>query len=79
MDAMTRAREFSLAWWEKQGLEGIWSRDFNANAYRLQMMNRFPDDWRDRQELEFKSSLANLDVSRLPHHLIARLAAGEHP
>ena len=45
LDAMTHAREASLAWWEKQGLTGIWSRDFNANAYRLQMMKRFPEDW----------------------------------
>ena len=76
---MTRAREFSLAWWEAQGLAGIWSKDFNAHAYRLQMMNRFPDDWRDRQELEVSGMLRNLNLEALPDHLIARLAAGENP
>ena len=45
--AMSRARELSQAWWEDQGQKGIWSRDFNANGYRLQICNRFPDSWRD--------------------------------
>lgn len=75
VDAITRAREFSLAWWERQGHKGIWSRDFNANAYRLQMLNRFPDDWRERVEL--RGLLAKLDMNMLPNHLIARIAAGE--
>ena len=77
LDAMTRAREFSLAWWELQGHKGIWSRDFNANAYRLQMLNRFPDDWRERQEVELRGLLANLDLNLLPNALVARVAAGE--
>lgn len=50
--ATTRARNLAQAWWEKQGRKGIWSRDFNAAAYRLQVMNRFPDDWRDKQSHE---------------------------
>ena len=52
LDALTRAREAALAWWEKQGLAGVWSRDFNAAAYKLQVTNRFPDDWRDKQDHE---------------------------
>ena len=43
------------------------------------MMNRFPDDWRDRREMEFRGSLKNIDISRLPDALIARIADGEHP
>ena len=77
LDAMTHAREFSLAWWELQGHKGIWSRDFNANAYRLQMLNRFPDDWRDRQEVELRGLLANLDLNLLPNELVHRIAMGE--
>ena len=50
--ATTRARDLSLAWWNKQGRKGIWSREFNAPAYRLQVMNRFSKDWRDKQEHE---------------------------
>ena len=50
-DAMTRARDAALAWWEKQGRKGIWGgKAFNAQAYRLQVINRFPKDYRDKQE-----------------------------
>jgi hypothetical protein len=52
LEATTRARDLSLAWWNKQGRAGIWAREFNANAYRLQVMNRFPSDWRDKQDHE---------------------------
>jgi hypothetical protein len=51
--ATTRARELAQAWWEDQGQIGIWEGNkFNANAYRLQMTNRFPDQWRDKRRLE---------------------------
>ena len=33
--------------WEKIGLEGTWS--FN-------MKNRFPRDWRDKQDIDFDTS-----------------------
>jgi hypothetical protein len=51
LDSTTRAREISQAWWEKQGRAGIWSKDFNAPAYSLQVRNRFPKDWRDKHEV----------------------------
>jgi hypothetical protein len=51
LNATTRARELSQAWWEKQGRRGIWSREFNAPAYSLQVRNRFPKDWRDKHEI----------------------------
>ena len=44
------SRQLAQAWWEDQGQSGIWSKDFNANAYRLQVLNRFPDDWRDKHD-----------------------------
>ena len=47
--AIIRARELSQAWWEEQGQKGIkTTKNFNANAYRLQIINRFPKDWQDR-------------------------------
>ena len=52
LDALTRARDLSLSWWEDQGQKGIWSREFNANAFKLQVMNRFPDDYRDKTSVE---------------------------
>lgn len=52
LEATTHARELAQGWWEKQGRAGIWSRDFNASAYSLQVRNRFPADWRDKQDHE---------------------------
>src|SRR5262245_35566329 len=41
LDAMTRARDLALAWWERKGLENTGNRDFNSNLYRIIMMARF--------------------------------------
>jgi hypothetical protein len=56
LHAIHDARDAALGWWELQGHKGIWSREFNANAYRLQVTNRFPDDWKDKQEVDNKHS-----------------------
>lgn len=51
LEAMTRAKDLSLAWWETAGQEGIFERSFNATAWGLQVRNRFPEDYRDKTEL----------------------------
>ena len=73
LEATTRARDLALAWWNRQGSKGIWAKSFNAAAYRLQVMNRFPRDWRDRQEVV----VSNLDA--LSDEQLAALAAGRMP
>lgn len=50
-NAMHEAMSFSQVWWEDLGQSGVTAERFNANAYSLQVRNRFPKDWRDRQEL----------------------------
>ena len=49
LDAMTRAHDLALAWWEDQGQTGIWSaplgRTLNSAAYGLQMRNRFASEY----------------------------------
>jgi ssDNA-binding replication factor A large subunit len=47
---MLRSRALAQDWWEEQGQKGVWGEGFNANAYRLQVCNRFPQEWRDRPE-----------------------------
>jgi len=52
LSATTRASEHSAAWWARKGRLGIDDRNFNANAYSLQVRNRFPGEWRDKQQVE---------------------------
>ena len=49
LDAITRAREESQAWFEEQGLKGIWGgKEFNAATWAKQVSCRFPDDYTDK-------------------------------
>jgi hypothetical protein len=65
--AMNRARALAQSWWEEQGREGLYdstevsgegkdrkaiTKRINANLYSLQVRNRFPQDWKDKQDLE---------------------------
>lgn len=74
LGAMTRAHELALAWWEDQGQTGIWAgKQFNANAYSLQMRNRFPAEYK-APEASFE---VNLDeVRNAIAGKLGRLAAG---
>ena len=51
-DAITRARELSMAWWEEQGQLGLFASSFSASAFAFQMRNRFPDHYRDTRHKE---------------------------
>lgn len=61
--AMSRARALAQSWWEEQGRIGLYdttegegkdrvTKRINANLYSLQVRNRFPQDWKDKQDLE---------------------------
>lgn len=54
LDAVKEALGYSQAWWEKQGrLATFGGADgFNATSYIFNMKNRFPSDWRDKQEVD---------------------------
>jgi hypothetical protein len=44
--AISRAREASLGWWMKTGRLGVhMGKQFNSQAYSLQVRNRFPEDF----------------------------------
>jgi transcriptional regulator with XRE-family HTH domain len=51
-DALTHAREASQAWWEEQNRLGLWNRDFNAQAFKVAVQARFPNDYRDKSAVE---------------------------
>tara|TARA_R110000868_G_scaffold936_3_gene7142 strand:- start:8420 stop:9016 length:597 start_codon:yes stop_codon:yes gene_type:complete len=80
LDAMRRAHDLALAWWEDQGQLGIWSspmsRTLNSTAYGLQMRNRFPDDYKRPDTVVD----LNLDEVRAAiYGKLARLAAAGAP
>jgi hypothetical protein len=51
LDAVKYAKWAAQAWWERKGRRGInEGKTFNALAWKFQMLNRFRDDYRDRQE-----------------------------
>ncbi len=49
-DAIKRAYEEALAWWEREGRKATFGgiKGFNSTSYIFQMKNRFKDDWRDK-------------------------------
>ncbi len=54
LDAVKEALSFSQAWWEKQGRIATFGAtpNFNATSFIFNMKNRFPNDWRDKQEVD---------------------------
>lgn len=50
--ALTRAKTFEQCWWERQGMSGLRSRDFNANLWIKSAQARFRDDYTERKETQ---------------------------
>lgn len=53
-DAVKAMRARSQAWWEQKGRSATFGGEdgFNATSFIFNMKNRFPSDWRDKQEVE---------------------------
>jgi hypothetical protein len=53
-EAVKMAQMQSQAWWEKSGRVATFGgyEGFNATSYIFQMKNRFPNDWRDKREVD---------------------------
>ena len=51
LDAMDRARDLAQRWWEDAGQEGLTADKFSAPTWSRSMAARFPDDWRERHEV----------------------------
>lgn len=54
LDAVKEAVEIAQGWWESEGRKATFggSPGFNATSYIFNMKNRFPADWRDKQDHE---------------------------
>lgn len=48
LNALTRARTYSQAWWESQGHDGLKNREFNTPLYVASMKSMFREDYTDR-------------------------------
>lgn len=53
-EAVKDAVSWSQAWWEKQGRIATFGGvgGFNSTAFIFNMKNRFPSDWKDKQEVD---------------------------
>lgn len=53
-DAVKEFRRRSQSWWERKGREATFGEipGFNSTSFIFNMKNRFPDDWRDKQEVD---------------------------
>lgn len=65
-DAVKLGIEESQVWWEKQSRLGSVGKipNFNATMTIFNMKNRFPKDWRERQEVVTPQQ-QTIDLSRL--------------
>lgn len=52
LDAVNQAREFALVWWEDLGQKMVKENTGNATMFIFQTKNRFPNDYRDKREIE---------------------------
>lgn len=57
LEAFTRARELSQAWWEMQGRKSLHADKFQAQLYSRSMAARFPHDWRESKQVEHKGGV----------------------
>lgn len=62
-EAVKTAVGFSQGWWEKNGRIATFGghSGFNANAYSLNMRNRFKEDWQDKQHTEHSGGIGVFD------------------
>jgi transposase-like protein len=55
-DALARARDLSLSWWEEQAHTGMWESPeglrLNPQLWSRSMAARFPDDYRESKKTE---------------------------
>ncbi len=76
--SLLRARDASLAWWETQGMKGMWAgKDFNDRWAKFAMTNLFRQDYKER--VEVSGALAKIDFGRMTDEQLAAIAQGQHP
>ncbi len=67
--------EEPIGWY--RGVAGGTVRRYSDVLLMFLLKGLLPERYRERRDL--RSSLAHIDLTQLPDHLLARIAAGEHP
>jgi hypothetical protein len=52
LDAITRARDLALAWWEDKAQDNLLTSGFQTPLWSRSMAARFPDDYTERKQTE---------------------------
>lgn len=62
--ALDEARDLAQAWWEDIGQRAVQGqiKDFAGAPFIFQMKNRFPAEYRDRQEIDARVRLSHEDA-----------------
>lgn len=85
LEALQRAMEHSLAWWEQQGRENLKTASFQSALYGRAMSGRFPaEPYRDRVEHTGKDggpiqTAGSLDLSGLTPDQLRAIASIKLP
>jgi hypothetical protein len=74
-EALTRARELSLAFWEGLARSQVGNRDFNSNLYRIAMQGRFSAEYREGKVVIEHQQPSGVDLSKLSPREREQLAA----
>lgn len=69
-EAVKDAVSWSQAWWEKQGRIATFGGvdGFNSTAFIFNMKNRFPSDWKDKQEVD--QNVKGEMVHKVERHIV---------
>ena len=77
-EALICAREAALAWWETQGVLGMWAgKEFNDRVLKFLMTNQHRADYKER--VEVSGALAKIDFGQMTDGQLAAIASGQHP
>lgn len=62
--AITHAKDAEQAWWERQGRENVTKPVFQASMWSRSMAARFPDDWREKSEVDMNARVSVTEIKR---------------
>lgn len=62
--ALKRAKALEQMWWEDSGQDGMGADKFNGQVWGRSMAARFPEDWREKQEVDLNGKLQISEIKR---------------